>query len=567
MRFLKQSTATTVILGPTLDEVDFITPITSLTHAGIVAGLIKGTANTAITVTASGSSNDLVHIVAGLHSLELTTTDTNTLGHLRIHLSDADSFMPVAEDFHVLSANVFDSLFGSGDNLQVDAVEVSGDTTAADNLELQYDTTGLSGDNFPAAQHQVQDLAVTGSAIHTSAESYVLTTGTQSANTVTAVVSLDGTNHEHTDVGNAMDLYYQFDVSADGVATSATLKGYLNSNNDDLEVYAWNWGGSAWDRIGTLNGQNAASNGEHDYILFVAHTGTGTDNGKVRIRFTDGAFTLSSATLAIDQIFVSYAVVRQTVGYALGRIWINTGLSNTNTVDFIDGTADNPVSTIGAAKTLSASLGIVDFHVVNGSTITLAATTNKESYFGDNWTLALGGQEIGGSHFEGATITGTSTSSSLEVSFDGCEFGSTCTVERGHFDFCGFFGTLTLGLAADYNFHNCYGKGDTAPIFNKTADQAIVMELVNYRGDMTISGIQSGDTYEIDGVLRTTTLNGTSGTVHFHGLYQTIINNRSPDAGTLEFDGAIKTADAADTLADTVEVANLPRGAGKKGLT
>ncbi len=134
MRYLKQSTAVTVTVGPTIDEVDFITPITSLTHAGIVAGLIKGTTNTAITVTASAGVNDLVHILAGHHSLELTTGNTDTVGHLRIHLSDADSFLPVWEDFMVVEEQVFDSLHGAGDVLDVNVASTDTDAITATSI-------------------------------------------------------------------------------------------------------------------------------------------------------------------------------------------------------------------------------------------------------------------------------------------------------------------------------------------------------------------------------------------------------------------------------------------------
>ncbi len=433
--------------------------------------------------------------------------------------------------------------------IEVDLIKINGATTPVNNLELQYDTTGLTGATFPATQNQLESISLTGAAINQSAESYVLTTGTQSANTVTATIPLDGINHEHTDVGNDMDLYYQFDVAGDGVPTSVTMTGFLNSNNDDLEVLAFNWGGSSWDRVGTLNGKNASTNDVHTFTLFTSHVGTGANIGKVRVRFDAGSFTLSSATLAVDQIFVSFAVVRRTVGYANGAIWINTALSNTTTESFVDGTADNPVSTIGAAKIISGNINVVDFHVVNGSSITLGVETGHESYFGDNWSLALNSQDIHGAHFEGATITGVSISSDDEVSFDGCEFGG-CTIELGHFDFCAFFGTMTLGKAGDYNFHNCYSKGDSVPIFTKTTDEAITMEMVNFVGGITISGIQSGDNYELDGNFRTITLNGASGTVHIHGTYESIIDNRS-SSPILDIVGAIKSGDVADILVDT----------------
>lgn len=239
----------------------------------------------------------------------------------------------------------------------------------------------------------------------------------------------------------------------------------------------------------------------------------------------------------------------QSAGYSNGAIYIDTNASNTNTIDFADGVAENPVSSIAAAKTLSASTTINDFHILNGSSITLAESTANESYFGDHWTLALGGQACGGLYCQGATVSGIGTSSGEEMHFEGCDVGTT-SVQQGHFDKCGFNGTLTMTSADDYDFHNCYSKGDIAPIFTKTAGQAIVAEFQNYAGDITVSGLQSGDTVELGGFFRTIILNGADATVHVHGHYEALTNNLT-GAPTVEVTGAIKTNDIASILVDT----------------
>ena len=56
--------------------------------------------------------------------------------------------------------------------------------------------------------------------------------------------------------------------------------------------------------------------------------------------------------------------------------------------------------------------------------------------------------------------------------FEGCDF-TTATVEQGHFDKCGFSGTVTFNTADDYDFHGCYSKGAAVPVFTKTAGQTI----------------------------------------------------------------------------------------------
>ena len=126
MQYLKQSTATTVVLGPFLDENDGKTAETALTVASIDCDIYKGVTKTDLTLTASGGSNDCVHIANGYYSLELTATDVDTLGRFMI-TANISAALPVFEEFSILPANVYDSLFGS-DRLQVDVREM-GDST------------------------------------------------------------------------------------------------------------------------------------------------------------------------------------------------------------------------------------------------------------------------------------------------------------------------------------------------------------------------------------------------------------------------------------------------------
>ncbi len=247
----------------------------------------------------------------------------------------------------------------------------------------------------------------------------------------------------------------------------------------------------------------------------------------------------------------------QSQGYDNGRIWIDTLAGNAGTNDHINGTADSPSLTIGNAKTLSTSTGISDFAIINGSTITLAESTDNESYFGDNWNLALGGQSCDGAYFQGADVTGILTSAAT-VNFEGCSFG-TSTIAIGHFDFCAFAGTMTLSTAGDYEFHNCYSKGATAPVFTKTAGQALVLEMHNFSGDITVSGLESGDTVELGGSFRTVVLNGADATVHIHGYYETLTNNLT-GSPTVTISGAQKFQDTADILIDTAEIGTAGAG-------
>jgi hypothetical protein len=397
--------------------------------------------------------------------------------------------------FHVNTREWLDVAvtLSDGNKPDVNVDEISDDAVAPDNLEATYDGTGYTDDDAPAKQSQLAALAITGAAINVAAESYVLTTGTQSSGTVASTVALDGTNHEHTDSAQEMDLYYQFDVGGDGVPTSITITGYLNGANDNLEVYAYNWGGTSWDQIGTLSGKATSTNEVNTFTLFTSHVGTGANLGKVRIRFTDGAFTLTTATLAVDQIFVSYAVVRRSVGYADGAIWIDTNASNTNTESYVDGTADNPVSTWAAALTLSGNLNIIRFRIKNRSSITLTGNSDNYTLIGDNWTLALGGQSIAQAHFHGADVSGTGTGAT-EPSFTDCHIDNV-TLPPSHLSFCGLEATFTIGTAGTFFFDRCHSgvAGTSNPILNfGGALNASDINIRGYSGGIEIQNMGAG---------------------------------------------------------------------------
>jgi hypothetical protein len=139
MRLLKQSTSVDLPIGPFVDETDFKTPETALTITQPDIRLKKNGGAWA----QKAAAQTLSHEENGNYEVTLDATDTDTLGLLRLHVSESGA-LPVWEDFMVVPANIWDSWFGA-DKQQVDAVEISGDPTAADNAEAFFDGTGYAG--------------------------------------------------------------------------------------------------------------------------------------------------------------------------------------------------------------------------------------------------------------------------------------------------------------------------------------------------------------------------------------------------------------------------------------
>ncbi len=368
-----------------------------------------------------------------------------------------------------LAGTTYDLGATTTNSLQVDATKISGDSTAADNLELQYDTTGLTGDTFPATQAAVGRLSSGSAAISTTAESFTKTASEPETNTYTSTAALDGTYHIVEDnVGNNVtDVYYQFDVGGDGVAVEAIWDGYMQSNGDDYTIWAYDWGNTTFTQIGSRSASNGTTQVEDQWQLTTAHTGTGTDLGKVRIRF----LSADGTAVATDRLLVSYTVITRTAGYQEGAIWVNDGASNTNVEAYVDGTADNPVSTWAAALSLSSGLGINKFHIAAGTSITLTDTSDNYELYGEAWTLVLGSRQIDNAIFHGAHVTGAGTTSAAAniAHFEHCHIGAV-TLDPSLFDHCGIGesdGQFTAGDDGEYIFADCYSivAGSGTPDF------------------------------------------------------------------------------------------------------
>jgi len=439
-------------------------------------------------------------------------------------------------------------------NLLVDAVAISGDTTAADNLELQYDGTGLSGDNYPSTQAQVGNIASGSAAISTVAESYTLTTGTQSSGTVTDTETLDGTDHEHTDSAGAMELYYQFDVGGNGVASEVDVTGNLTGSNDSLGVFAYNWAGTSWDQVGTLSGTNSSTDSDFKYNLTTAHTGTGANLGKARLRYY-AASGLTSATLSIDRITCAYSVVAQSAGYADGAVWIDTNDGTAGTESYVNGVADNPVDTLADALTIGGNLSLSKFRCSPDSSITFASSQPSRLFYGDGWTCALGGQDLSGTHIYHAKMTGTCTSPTAELHIDNSHIGTCSFGGDLHLSHSKLTDTVTLTAAGDVILEKCVSEvaGAGSPVIDMgAAVGATNLSVRDWRGGMTLNNLASGDVVTLDGIFGTITLNGADASVEIRGIAKAVTNNLtgSPTVN----DDSVKADDIAAILADTADI-------------
>lgn len=127
--FLKQSTSATVLIGPFLDDADGKTAETALTISQADVLLSKNGG----ALAQKNDTNSATHDASGYYACALNSTDTGTLGRLRLCVSESGA-LPVWHTFTILPANVYDSIIGGSDNLQVDTVQVTGTAQTAGDL-------------------------------------------------------------------------------------------------------------------------------------------------------------------------------------------------------------------------------------------------------------------------------------------------------------------------------------------------------------------------------------------------------------------------------------------------
>jgi hypothetical protein len=140
MMLLKQSTAVDVKIGPFLDATDGVTAETALTISQADVRLAKNGGAWA----QKNDSNAATHEENGWYECALNTTDTGTLGILKLAVHESGA-IPVWHDFMVVPAEVYDYLVAGTDNFTVDLTSTA-QTAAADAL-LKRDMSAVSGES------------------------------------------------------------------------------------------------------------------------------------------------------------------------------------------------------------------------------------------------------------------------------------------------------------------------------------------------------------------------------------------------------------------------------------
>lgn len=230
--------------------------------------------------------------------------------------------------------------------------------------------------------------------------------------------------------------------------------------------------------------------------------------------------------------------------YEGGAVWIDTVDGTAGTTDFENGTVNNPVNSIADALTIAASVNLHIFHVLPGSSFTLAASVAGYEFRGFSYSVALNGQSISGTLFENATITGNdSGSNAVRAHFHECAMGSN-TLGKHMMRRCGFGGDVILTEATDYFWESCYsqiaGTGTPSVDFESAAETKN-LNIRGYSGGMEFKNLGAGS--------------GTH-TVSLEGVGQYVLNANCA-GGTLKVSGHFDRTDNAGGAVTVVDRVNF----------
>lgn len=302
--WLKQSTAVTVKIGPFVDSTDGNTAETGLTISQADVRLSKNGGNIAQKSDASSCTHDEL----GHYDCPLSTTDTGTLGVLRLMVHESGA-LPVWQDFMVVPANVWDSLFGA-DALQVHVNEITAGLITATSIANDALTAAkIAADAIAEMADGVWDEALAGHSTAGSAGKAltdVLAAAPPSASAIADAV-LDEALSGHTTAG-----------SAGKALSDASLGNYISGSSSAAANAKRGYDGIIYGAAatGTLSTTQATSNlSGYANDALIGRTLTVTSGARIgqQTTITDyastgGLLTFSALTGALangDQFFIA----------------------------------------------------------------------------------------------------------------------------------------------------------------------------------------------------------------------------------------------------------------------
>ena len=455
-----------------------------LTAAAIAANAFTAAKFSASSLNGKGNWN------VGKAGYSLTTQDWNTVVPPSVAQFNART---------LTAANYFDF---TADTVLANMTEMSGNAAPVNNLVAMYDGTGYVDETAPASRSQVDAIASsTGGALNFEAGSDntggaikgITFVGSQTG-TYANTESEDGSYHVIDDTGNAIDIVYQYNVSGNRLGSQIIFKGYLNSNNDTINIQVYDFVGSDWETRFVLTGQNGTANVAQDIPVLLKHTGTGADLGDVLIRFVNTG--QSNPQLNIDELLVQGVANTSALGFEGGSVWVDTVSGTSGTADGI-GHVNSPSDNMTDARTIADANNLRLFNLLPNSPVTHVASFVNRKMTGEDSLIDMNGQSMLGSFLErgvltGASLAGSGTTVIINMIVLNATFNNHFTGTDIQFS-----GTTTFNRAENFSFTTVTFNNDDGVILLTNASARV--ELRAFHGQVDVQGMVTGNEVEIIG--------------------------------------------------------------------
>lgn len=244
-----------------------------------------------------------------------------------------------------------------------------------------------------------------------------------------------------------------------------------------------------------------------NHLSIAATTANGFESGKVYHAVIDTG-TVGGVSV-VGEVIGSFRI--ETVAEAITKysgprgpgVYLNDAAANTTSVIGVDGTPNNPNSTIAAAKTTADAMSIDRIYLVNDSAITLGATMTDYEFVGIGLlvsnTIALASQDVSNSAFHNVLVTGVQGGSALAY-YENCVFGAAtlnlCAQRCGLSD----SGTgLTVNNSDDQILNECYSMvaGNGTPVVIVSGANADV-SFRHYSGGIELKTLHATATVSVE---------------------------------------------------------------------
>ena len=243
-------------------------------------------------------------------------------------------------------------------------------------------------------------------------------------------------------------------------------------------------------------------------------------------------------------------------GYEGGSVWIDTIDGTNGVVSDINGTVGLPSNNITAAYTIAENNRLNQFFVNQNSNIDLTGFSSdltQYRFWGNKWSVNLGGINIDKIIFENCHVNGIGTTSVSGAHFNKAILDDV-TIGPSEFHGCYFIDDFTVGSAGEYIFDQCFSAsaGETAINFDMGSGVgATEVTFTHWSGNIQINNMSTGDIVTIEGtgnVIVDASSNG--GNLSIRGTIS--VTDNSAGAVTVTSDAVIDQQRISDAVWDQV---------------